>query len=76
MSSPILLRIWRSSQRKWIGTMRIISDLLQIMSVDVLNSVPGASMEELLKIVKHNVDTFVGDAPQFDDLTMLTINYK
>ncbi len=44
--------------------------------IDVLNSVPGVSMGELLKIVKHNVDAFVGDAPQFDDLTMLTINYK
>ena len=31
------------------------------------------SVEELLPAVRKNVDEFVGDAPQFDDLTMLAL---
>ena len=27
------------------------------------------------KQVKDNVDNFVGDAPQFDDITMLALKY-
>lgn len=40
-----------------------------------LNSEPEAAPEKLLKNVRASVDEFVGDAPQFDDLTMLCINY-
>ena len=31
------------------------------------------SLEEMLPAVRNNVDEFVGDAPQFDDLTMLAL---
>ena len=31
---------------------------------------------ELLPRLKANIDEFVGDAPQFDDITMLTFDYK
>ena len=34
------------------------------------------SPEELLKSVRKAVDAFVGDAEQFDDLTMLCLEYK
>ena len=37
---------------------------------------PDASPEEILDEVKKSVDEFVGDAPQFDDLTMLGLVYK
>lgn len=30
---------------------------------------------ELLSIVKADIDAFVGDAPQFDDITMLCVSY-
>ena len=30
---------------------------------------------ELLPIVKADIDLFVGDAPQFDDITMLCVEY-
>ena len=40
-----------------------------------LNSNPGALPKELLKNVRSAVDTFVGEAPQFDDLTMLGFTY-
>ncbi|GEM_PF-1971251 len=40
-----------------------------------LNSVPDASMEELLHTVRQDIDAFVGDAPQFDDVTMLGLHY-
>ncbi len=43
--------------------------------VDALNSEPDASNEKLLDNVKKAVDNFVGDAPQFDDLTMLSFTY-
>ena len=43
--------------------------------VEALNQLPDASPAELLENVKSAVDTFVGDAEQFDDLTMLCIKY-
>ncbi len=44
--------------------------LLQALDLD-----PGALPKGMLKNVKNAVDTFVGDAPQFDDLTMLGFIY-
>ncbi len=38
-----------------------------------LNEKKEASPEELLRHVRASVDEFVGEAPQFDDLTMLAI---
>ena len=40
-----------------------------------LNGVPDADAEETLNAVRRAVDTFVGNAPQFDDLTMMCIVY-
>ena len=40
-----------------------------------LNGVPDADAEETLDAVRRAVDTFVGNAPQFDDLTMMCIVY-
>ena len=31
---------------------------------------------ELLPKIKMDIDAFVGDAPQFDDITMLCLEYK
>ena len=44
--------------------------------LEALNRDPGASPEELLGSVRRGVDGFVGDAPQFDDLTMLCLFYR
>ena len=44
--------------------------------VDVLNERPSDSPEKLIHTMKERIDEFVGDAPQFDDLTMLCIKYK
>ena len=44
--------------------------------VDVLNSDPGAEPEQVLANIKAAVDEFVGDAAQFDDLTMLSFKYN
>ena len=41
--------------------------------VDTLNAVDSDSPEELLTAVHNAVNGFVGEAPQFDDLTMLGI---
>ena len=40
-----------------------------------LNRDPDAKAEILLKNVREAIDGFVGDAPQFDDITMLGLNY-
>ncbi|MBO5543969.1 MAG: PP2C family protein-serine/threonine phosphatase [Oscillospiraceae bacterium] len=40
-----------------------------------LNSAPGQSPEETMNTVRAAVDAFVGDAEQFDDLTMLCLAY-
>ena len=39
--------------------------------VDALNQDKDAGPEELVQIVKESVSKFSGDAPQFDDITML-----
>ncbi len=38
-----------------------------------LNRTPGATPEMLLREVKADIDQFVGDSPQFDDITMLCL---
>ena len=43
--------------------------------IDALNKDPGAAPGELIKNVKSAVDEFAGDAPQFDDITMLGLTY-
>ena len=44
--------------------------------LEALNEDPKAKPEELLHSVQKHIDAFVGDAPQFDDITMLGITYK
>ncbi len=45
--------------------------------LDVLNSEPeGASSEQILRGVRQAVDRFIGGAEQFDDLTMLCLEYR
>ena len=44
--------------------------------IKALNEKPEASSEEILAIVRRSVDRFVKDAEQFDDLTMLCLEYK
>ncbi len=41
-----------------------------------LNSVPDAGPKELLMNVKKSIDQFVGSAPQFDDITMMGLQYN
>ena len=41
-----------------------------------LNSVKENDTHAILAAVKNGIDTFVGDAPQFDDITMLCLDYK
>ena len=43
--------------------------------IDALNKKPEAPPEKLLKNVRKTVDGFVKDAEQFDDLTMLCMEY-
>lgn len=54
------------AQEKMFGTDRML---------DTLNRQPGAEPETLLQVMKAAIDQFVGDAPQFDDLTMLCVKY-
>ena len=53
-----------NGQNELYGTERML---------DALNQEPLAEPEHLLYNVKKAVDEFVGEAPQFDDLTMLAI---
>ena len=41
-----------------------------------LNAEPEAGPERILRNVRHAVDAFVREAEQFDDLTMLCLEYK
>ena len=49
------------------GTDRLLS---------ALNKEPNAEPEKLLANVRESVDAFVGDAEQFDDMTMLCLKYN
>ena len=43
--------------------------------LEALNSDPGAAPKDTLDTVRSRVDDFVGTAEQFDDLTMMCLNY-
>lgn len=43
--------------------------------IEALNRQPDADAEMILANVKSDLDRFVGDAPQFDDITMLSFRY-
>ena len=42
----------------------------------ILNKVKKGTPHEILPAVKRDIDEFVGEAPQFDDITMLCLEYK
>ncbi|MBR1669992.1 MAG: PP2C family protein-serine/threonine phosphatase [Butyrivibrio sp.] len=44
--------------------------------LEALNKDNMAHPRDLLKNVKEGIDTFVGDAPQFDDITMLCLKWN
>lgn len=44
--------------------------------LDSLNEHAEAGPEELLPLLKEDIDAFVCDAPQFDDVTMLAFRYN
>ncbi len=44
--------------------------------LQALNRNPDAEQEEVLRSVRSEIDAFVGEAPQFDDITMLIMKYK
>lgn len=43
--------------------------------ISALNSVKDEPVEKILKTVRADIDSFVKDAPQFDDITMLGLKY-
>ena len=43
--------------------------------IQALNETHNQSAQEILSFMKHQVDEFTGDAPQFDDITMLCVRY-
>ncbi len=44
--------------------------------LDALNKYPSGNPKEILDNLKKEIDLFVGDAPQFDDITMLCLRYR
>ena len=44
--------------------------------LDFVNSLDKIEPESLCKLIKEDVDKFVGTAPQFDDITMLAMNFN
>ncbi len=43
--------------------------------IAALNKNPDAGVKEVIENVKNDIDEFVGDAPQFDDITMLCVKF-
>ena len=44
--------------------------------LDFMNSLETSEPESLCKFIKEDVDKFVGNAPQFDDITMLALDFE
>ena len=44
--------------------------------VESLNKNCGSSVKEIIQAVKSDIDAFADDAVQFDDITMLAVEYK
>lgn len=44
--------------------------------IQVLNENPAAAPESLIERMHASIQTFVGEAPQFDDITMLCLEYR
>ena len=42
----------------------------------ILGECSGKSPGEILPTVKQDIDKFVGNAPQFDDITMICMEYR
>ena len=57
----------QSEDRKEFGTDRMLK---------VLNENKGKDAKSICLAVKKAVDDYVGDSPQYDDITILAINYK
>ena len=43
--------------------------------LEALNRDPDAAPDTILRNVRKEIDAFVGEAPQFDDITMLGLHY-
>ena len=43
--------------------------------IETLNQIPTDSVKEILVKMKKAVDDFTGEAPQFDDITMICLRY-
>jgi sigma-B regulation protein RsbU (phosphoserine phosphatase) len=56
-----------NAQSEMFGTERML---------EALNRDPSAAPKEILQNVKDAVESFVLDAEQFDDMTMLCVEYK
>lgn len=44
--------------------------------IDALNINPNQNPEDIIKTVHDSVNKFVGNAEQFDDITMMCFEYK
>ena len=56
-----------NTENKLYGEDRLLSFMNQYSTVDAVTLLPS---------LKANIDEFVGEAPQFDDITMLMFDYK
>lgn len=68
-----------NSEEEQFGTDRMLEALEKGIDLSAQNGEAGydrAGLKELLRQVRRQVDDFVGDTPQFDDMTMLCLKYR
>ena len=62
------------------GVTEATNENLELMGdermVEALNRIKGLETEDILPALKNEIDIFVGNAPQFDDITMMIFKYK
>lgn len=67
LSDPVIALVWAAG----VVAFRVTGRLIEMLSID-----PDAAPEQILKNVRRSVDVFVEKTEQFDDLTMLCLEYR
>ena len=60
----------------WAGCLLTLRDTVQRDSQDLGGNAAAIGSDALIPAVKADIDAFVGTSPQFDDITMLSLEFK
>ena len=65
-----------NSEHELFGSERMLQALDRSVGEAGEDAAGGTDLKALLNILRSQIDDFVGDTPQFDDLTMMCLEYR